>query len=69
MVAYGWVVLKCVPAPWSIVYSVYLEVLENLLKMEEICPSSIHVNTIQNMFIYFNSECLDTSVGVQNGSF
>lgn len=49
--------------------SVYLEVLENLLKMEEICRSSIRVSTIQNMLIYFSSECLDTYVGCKTEVF
>lgn len=51
------------------VISVYLKVLEDLLKIEETCPSGSHVSTIQNMLIYLSSECLDASVGCKTEVF
>jgi hypothetical protein len=45
-----------------VVISLYLKVLEHLLKIEGTCPSGSHVTTIQNMLIYLSSECLDGPV-------
>lgn len=45
-----------------VVISFYLKVLEDLLKIEETCPSGSHISTIQNMLISLSSECLDASV-------
>ncbi|XP_057828205.2 uncharacterized protein LOC131039444 isoform X2 [Cryptomeria japonica] len=48
------------------VTAVYLQVLEDLLKIAGTCPASSHIKKIQSMLIYFSSECLDVSGVLQS---